>query len=102
MKFHVNVVVAVIAVAACYPAKGQSLAVVPAPVRSGAGPSQIRIFCTKSYSAQKCTADSAALWVQLEKYPVSDLGQWSYALVPSEEWKALVETMGGNTNSPAF
>src|SRR6476620_8858730 len=35
-------------------------------------------------------------------YPLERLGMWSFALVPSYNWKDLVRSLGGSSASPAF
>lgn len=83
----------------CWP---QSLKVAPAPVRNGSLPAQIRIYCANNYTAEKCAAHAGMLADELSKYPVSQLKQWSFAVVPADQWKQLVVTMKGNPDSPAF
>ena len=38
----------------------------------------------------------------LMTYPLERLGMWSFALVPSDQWKDLIRALGGPTHSPAF
>jgi hypothetical protein len=83
----------------CWP---QSLKVVAAPMRNESLPAQIRIYCANNYTSEKCAAHAAMLAAELTKYPVSQLKQWSFAVVPSDQWKQLVVTMKGNPDSPAF
>jgi len=80
----------------------QSLKVVPAPIRAGVLPAQVRIFCANNYTSEKCAAHSVMLANELSHYPISQLMQWSFAVVPSDQWKQLVLKMGGNPDSPAF
>ena len=35
-------------------------------------------------------------------YPLTQLGTWSFVLVPADGWKALVGRQGGDPVSPAF
>jgi hypothetical protein len=38
----------------------------------------------------------------LAPYPLEQLGSWSFVLVPADDWKALLQRLGGDPVSPAF
>lgn len=65
-------------------------------------PKTVQFFCTQDYDQQACLKDSLALRASLSTYPLSRIGTWSYVLVPADNWKALLGSLGGNPVSPAF
>jgi hypothetical protein len=58
--------------------------------------------CNTGYTLEKCRKDMAILQRALEKYPVSDLGEWTWVLVRSADWRAIQTPRGLHPNSPAF
>src|SRR5262249_31017368 len=38
----------------------------------------------------------------LDRYHAETVGPWTWVLVKSEDWKPIVQSFRGNTNSPAF
>ena len=58
--------------------------------------------CNKGYTAEKCYEAVAVLRRTLAKYPVAQLGEWTWILVRSEDWKPIVMPRGLDTDSPAF
>ena len=58
--------------------------------------------CNTGYSLSKCQADMAVLRKTLAKYPVADLGVWTWVLVRSADWKYVVMPRGIDPDSPAF
>jgi hypothetical protein len=84
-------------------AQAQSLRVVPVTIRTNdAFPKAIQFFCAHGYSHKDCKEDVARLRRELARYPVDQLGQWSFVLVPSGAWKDLTLSLGGDPDSPAF
>jgi hypothetical protein len=61
-----------------------------------------RFICNTGYTPEKCLKDSAALRRTVAKYPVAQLGEWTWVLVRSEDWKPIVLPRGLNPDSPAF
>jgi hypothetical protein len=98
----VGCIIGVLVLAITLPCWPQSLKVIPAPMHNVALPAQIRIYCANNYTSEKCAAHAGILAAELSKYQVSQLKQWSFAVVPSDEWKQLVIAMKGNPDSPAF
>jgi hypothetical protein len=96
-----SVLIAVL-VAACA-AQTQTLKIVSihpdgtVPIHKG-----IQFFCTQNYDRQSCLQDATALRQALAPYPLEQLGSWSFVLVPADDWKALVRSLGGDPVSPAF
>jgi hypothetical protein len=58
--------------------------------------------CNTGYNLQKCREDLAVLRRTLAKYPVGELGEWTWILVRSEDWKPILLTRGLDPDSPAF
>jgi hypothetical protein len=58
--------------------------------------------CNIGYSLSKCQADMAVLRKTLAKYPASELGEWTWVLVRSADWKYIVMSRGLDPDGPAF
>jgi len=58
--------------------------------------------CNTGYSLRKCQADMAVLRKTLAKYPTAELGEWTWVLVRSADWKYVVMPRGIDPDSPAF
>jgi hypothetical protein len=58
--------------------------------------------CNTGYTVEKCRKDVAVLRKALEKYPVTQLGEWTWVLVLSSDWKSIQAPRGLDRNSPAF
>ena len=58
--------------------------------------------CNTGYSLTQCQADMAVLRKTLAKYPAAELGEWTWVLVRSEDWKAIHVARGLDPDSPAF
>jgi hypothetical protein len=58
--------------------------------------------CNIGYSLRKCQADMAVLRKTLAKYPAGELGEWTWVLVRSADWKYIVMPRGIDPDSPAF
>src|ERR1700756_2326478 len=78
----------------------QSQAVAEAGPPVGA-PAQ-HFVCNIGYSLSKCKADMAVLRKTLAKYPAAELGEWTWVLVRSADWKYVVMPRGIDPDSPAF
>jgi len=86
-------------------AQTQTLRVVPVYLDTTVPvPKTIQFFCTQDYDRQACLRDSLALRWSLSPYPypLEGLRTWSFVLVPADDWKALVGSLGGDPVSPAF
>ena len=59
-------------------------------------------ICNTGYSLSKCQADMAVLRKTLAKYPAAELGEWTWVLVRSADWKYIVTPRGIDPDSPAF
>jgi hypothetical protein len=58
--------------------------------------------CHTGYTLEKCRKDVATLQKALEKYPVAQLGEWTWVLVRSADWRAIQSPRGLDPHSPAF
>lgn len=88
--------------AACA-AQTQTVGIVPVHLDATVSiPKTIRFFCTRNYDRKACVNDSVALRHALSPYPLERIGTWSFVLVPTDDWRALVRGLRGNPASPAF
>jgi hypothetical protein len=68
-----------------------------------AGESTAQHFvCDGVYSLNRCQADMAILRKVLAQYRAYELGEWTWVLVRSADWKRIVTSRGMDTDSPAF
>ena len=79
---------------------------VKAPSETKAGPpvrAPVQHFvCNIGYSLSKCQAEMAVLKKTLAKYPAAELGEWTWVLVRSADWKYIVMLRGLDPDGPAF
>jgi hypothetical protein len=58
--------------------------------------------CEVSYAAMKCAEELAILRRAITRYSTPALGEWTWVLVRSEDWKQILRSRGLNPDSPAF
>ena len=58
--------------------------------------------CNLPYTHQQCHEQMTVLKLQLDKYGAGRLGEWTWILVKSADWKELQLKHGMNPDSPAF
>ena len=58
--------------------------------------------CNVGYTLEKCRQDIAILERTVAKYPMAELGNWTWVLVRSEDWKAILISRKLDPDSPAF
>ena len=58
--------------------------------------------CNTGYTVEGCRKDLDVLRKALANYPVAQLGNWTWILVRSEDWKAILLPRGLDPDSPAF
>jgi hypothetical protein len=63
---------------------------------------QPHFVCNVGYSIQQCHEQMSVLRPLLAKYGADRLGDWTWVLVKSEDWKSLQQLHGTDPNSPAF
>ena len=61
-----------------------------------------RFVCNTGYSEQECREQARVLRSVLDRFPVQELGEWTWVLVRSQDWKPLKNKLRGNPDSPAF
>jgi hypothetical protein len=61
-----------------------------------------KFVCNTGYSQKQCQEDMVVLRRALAGYPAAQLGNWTWILVRSEQWKAIVLSRGLDPDSPAF
>src|SRR5215469_17993751 len=69
---------------------------------NGSTPNSIQFLCSQKYDKAECVKEATALRQAMAPYPVQLLGDWSFVLVPADDWKGLVRSRGGDPVSPAF
>ena len=60
------------------------------------------LVCDGGYTLTKCRADMAVLRKVLTKYRADELGEWTWVLVRSADWKYFVTPRGMDPDSPAL
>jgi len=73
---------------------------VSAGTRQGATPKQ-HFVCNTGYTLEKCHVEMEILRKALAKYPTAALGEWTWVLVRSEDWKPLLLVRHFNSSNPA-
>jgi hypothetical protein len=58
--------------------------------------------CNTGYKQKECDDEMVVLRKALANYPVAQLGNWTWILVRSEDWKAILLPRGLDPDSPAF
>ena len=58
--------------------------------------------CNTGYTPHECQAASAVLRRAQARYPVDTLGNWTWVLVRTEDWKQILSARRVDTNVPAF
>jgi hypothetical protein len=58
--------------------------------------------CNTGYTLNECDKQMAKLRKALERYPTRQLGEWTWVLVRSADWKPIVLARGFDPDTPAF
>jgi hypothetical protein len=58
--------------------------------------------CNTGYTPQECQAATAVLRKTQARYPVDALGEWTWVLVRTVDWKRILSDRKFDTNYPAF
>jgi hypothetical protein len=61
-----------------------------------------QFLCVKPYAIADCEKQVVILQTTLHRYRAENLGQWTWVLVHSEDWKPILERVHMDPNSPAF
>jgi hypothetical protein len=59
-------------------------------------------FCNTGYTQETCHEQIATLKTVVAKFPTETLGEWTWVVVRSQDWKGVVRTLGLQADSPAF
>jgi hypothetical protein len=59
-------------------------------------------LCAVPYTVADCEKQVVMLQTTLHRYQAEKLGQWTWVLVRSEDWKPILERVHMDPNSPAF
>ena len=59
-------------------------------------------FCNTGYTHDACLEQIATLRNVVAKGPTESLGEWTWVLVRSQDWKPLMKMVGLHQDSPAF
>lgn len=65
-------------------------------------PSSQHFICHRGFTFEQCSIRMSVLKSSLAKYHADDLGEWSWVLVRTVDWKRILDTRGFDSNSPAF
>jgi len=65
-------------------------------------PVRQHFVCNLPYTHQQCQQQMNVLNLQLDKYDAGRLGEWTWILVKSADWKDIQLKHGMNPDSPAF
>jgi hypothetical protein len=60
------------------------------------------VVCNAGYTPSECQLAVTVLRKALERYPVDGLGEWTWVLVRTKDWKQLLSERKFDTNHPAF
>jgi hypothetical protein len=60
------------------------------------------VACDVGYTPRECQVAMTVLRRTLERYHVEALGEWTWVLVRTKDWKQLLLERRFNTNHPAF
>jgi hypothetical protein len=72
-----------------------------APPVSAQSPRQ-HFVCDRGYTQTECKAQIAVLRAALAKYPTRDLGDWTWVVVRSNDWRRLLTDRKLMSGIPAF
>jgi hypothetical protein len=80
----------------------QAAPVAPTPINKSISAARPRFVCNTGYSEQECREQVRVLRAVLDRYPTQELGDWTWVIVRSQDWKPLKNRLRGNPDSPAF
>jgi hypothetical protein len=61
-----------------------------------------QFLCVAPYTVADCEKQVVTLQTTLHRYQAEKLGKWTWVLVPSADWKPILERVHMDPNSPAF
>jgi hypothetical protein len=69
---------------------------------NGRFPKAIRFYCAKDYNRNECSNHILTLRHELARYPIDQLGPWTFVLGTSKGWDDLAHSLRIDPRSPAF
>jgi len=82
------------------------VAALPSPPRTDGEPYRPtpaqKFVCNTGYSRKQCDEEMTVLRKALANYPASDLGEWTWVLVRSEDWKLILLAHGLSPGTAAL
>jgi hypothetical protein len=85
-----------------HPTTAQTAPEIARPETERAILSSQEFHCHTGYSLAQCQKDIFELKKVLAQYPIEGLGQWTWVLVRSQDWKPISRMLRLNPDSPAF
>jgi hypothetical protein len=73
----------------------------PAAQTNGTPPRQ-HFACNIGYTPRECRVAATVLRKALARYPIEALGEWTWVLVRTQDWKQLLSERRFDPNHPAF
>jgi hypothetical protein len=61
-----------------------------------------KIVCNVGYTAERCHREATLVRAMLTRYHADWLGDWTWVLVRTDDWKPVVKSVRLNPESPAF
>ena len=61
-----------------------------------------RLVCDSGYPQKMCAQQMPLLRKTIARYPTAQLGDWTWVLVRSQDWKAILSARRLNSDIPAF
>src|SRR5262249_51458926 len=86
-----------------FPAGGQTASdMAPPKTERTTALSDQEFHCHTGYPLAQCKKDILQLKIILTRYPIEELGHWTWVLVRSQDWKPISRRLRLNPDSPAF
>jgi hypothetical protein len=63
---------------------------------------RMRFYCNTGYTIESCQSELDSLRRVLSTVDAASLGEWTWVLVRSEDWKPILRKVGRDPDSPAF
>jgi hypothetical protein len=60
------------------------------------------ILCETRLALDDCKQETEILRTHLQAYPVSQLGAWTWVIIPADRWDELGKDLGLDSESPAY
>jgi hypothetical protein len=65
-------------------------------------PPATKVVCNTGYTVEACLAHRNELVEVLTRFDTASLGEWTWVLVKSEDWKPILRRVSRDPDSPAF